>query len=44
VGARGSFRSARDTAPTVLWLLGVRAPVEWTGAPVVQAFRQMPAE
>jgi predicted AlkP superfamily pyrophosphatase or phosphodiesterase len=27
-----------DTAATVLWLLGVREPADWTGEPVVAAF------
>ena len=27
-----------DTAPTVLWLLGVEAPESWDGEPVVEAF------
>jgi predicted AlkP superfamily pyrophosphatase or phosphodiesterase len=28
-----------DTAPTVLWLLGVTKPEAWDGVPVVKAFR-----
>jgi arylsulfatase A-like enzyme len=28
-----------DTAPTVLWLLGVEKPEAWDGVPVVRAFR-----
>jgi len=28
-----------DTAPTVLWMLGVSKPVSWDGSPVVEAFR-----
>jgi len=27
-----------DTAPTVLWLLGLETPAEWDGAPVTKAF------
>jgi predicted AlkP superfamily pyrophosphatase or phosphodiesterase len=27
-----------DTAPTVLWLLGTRAPDAWNGAPILDAF------
>lgn len=27
-----------DTAATVLWLLGVRPPIDWSGAPVASAF------
>jgi len=30
-----------DTAPTVLWLLGVEAPKSWDGAPVVEAFHAL---
>jgi arylsulfatase A-like enzyme len=30
-----------DTAPTVLWLLGVEEPEDWDGAPVVEAFRPL---
>jgi len=30
-----------DTAPTVLWLLGVEAPEGWDGEPVVEAFRPL---
>ena len=28
-----------DTAPTVLWLLGVEKPAAWDGVPVLKAFR-----
>jgi arylsulfatase A-like enzyme len=28
-----------DTAATVLWLLGLREPTEWVGAPVLEAFQ-----
>ena len=28
-----------DTAPTVLWMLGVQEPQEWLGSPVVEAFQ-----
>ena len=28
-----------DTAPTVLWMLGVPKPVSWDGSPVLDAFR-----
>jgi arylsulfatase A-like enzyme len=31
-----------DTAPTVLWLLGVEEPDEWDGSPVVDAFQPRP--
>ena len=31
-----------DTAPTVLWLLGVDEPSEWDGSPVVKAFQARP--
>ena len=31
-----------DTAPTVLWLLGVDGPTEWDGSPVVEAFQARP--
>jgi arylsulfatase A-like enzyme len=30
-----------DTAPTVLWLLGVTHPSEWDGAPIREAFRPL---
>lgn len=30
-----------DTAPTVLWLLGVEEPDGWDGEPVVEAFRPL---
>jgi arylsulfatase A-like enzyme len=30
-----------DTAPTVLWLLGVEEPEGWDGVPVVEAFRPL---
>jgi predicted AlkP superfamily pyrophosphatase or phosphodiesterase len=30
-----------DTAPTVLWLLGVKEPDGWDGEPVVEAFRPL---
>jgi arylsulfatase A-like enzyme len=33
-----------DTAPTVLWLLGVQQPEAWDGDPIVQAFLPMLAE
>jgi arylsulfatase A-like enzyme len=33
-----------DTAPTVLWLLGVTEPEAWDGTPVVKAFRQVITE
>jgi arylsulfatase A-like enzyme len=29
-----------DTASTVLWLLGVQAPADWSGVPVMNAFDQ----
>src|SRR5919106_2519604 len=32
-----------DTAPTVLWLLGVEKPKSWDGVPVVKAFRPLEA-
>jgi predicted AlkP superfamily pyrophosphatase or phosphodiesterase len=32
-----------DTAPTVLWLLGVERPDHWNGEPVVDAFRPLSA-
>jgi predicted AlkP superfamily pyrophosphatase or phosphodiesterase len=32
-----------DTAATVLWLLGVAVPAEWSGHPVTQAFDTAPA-
>ena len=32
-----------DTAPTVLWLLGVEEPDEWDGSPVTDAFRSLSA-
>ena len=28
-----------DTAPTVLWLLGVRHPTQWDGSPITEAFQ-----
>jgi arylsulfatase A-like enzyme len=28
-----------DTAPTVLWLLGVEEPDDWDGSPIVNAFQ-----
>jgi arylsulfatase A-like enzyme len=28
-----------DTAPTVLWMLGVPKPLAWDGSPVLDAFR-----
>ena len=31
-----------DTAPTVLWLLGVQRPAEWDGKPVLDAFHDLP--
>ena len=31
-----------DTAPTVLWMLGVPKPVGWDGSPVLGAFRSAP--
>ena len=31
-----------DTAPTVLWLLGIEEPDEWDGSPVVDAFQPRP--
>jgi len=31
-----------DTAPTVLWLLGVKEPDAWDGSPVVEAFQPRP--
>jgi predicted AlkP superfamily pyrophosphatase or phosphodiesterase len=31
-----------DTAPTVLWLLGVEEPDAWDGSPVVDAFQPRP--
>ena len=33
-----------DTAPTVLWLLGVTEPEAWDGTPVMKAFRQVITE
>jgi arylsulfatase A-like enzyme len=33
-----------DTAPTVLWLLGVQAPDAWDGSPITDAFRTERAE
>jgi predicted AlkP superfamily pyrophosphatase or phosphodiesterase len=30
-----------DTAPTVLWLLGIEKPEAWDGVPVVKAFRPL---
>src|SRR5687768_15798215 len=30
-----------DTAPTVLWLLGIEKPEAWDGVPVVRAFRPL---
>ena len=30
-----------DTAPTVLWLLGVEEPDGWDGEAVVEAFRSL---
>jgi arylsulfatase A-like enzyme len=32
-----------DTAPTVLWLLGVEEPDEWDGSPVEEAFQSQQA-
>lgn len=32
-----------DTAPTILWLLGVREPQEWDGSPIVEAFQALAA-
>jgi arylsulfatase A-like enzyme len=32
-----------DTAPTVLWLLGVEEPDEWHGSPVEEAFQSQHA-
>jgi predicted AlkP superfamily pyrophosphatase or phosphodiesterase len=32
-----------DTAPTVLWLLGVDEPEGWDGDPVTEAFQPLPA-
>ena len=37
-GVMSSVINTYDTAPTVLWLLGVEKPTEWDGVPVVQAF------
>jgi arylsulfatase A-like enzyme len=34
----GSEVSTVDTASTVLWLLGLREPTDWQGAPVASAF------
>lgn len=31
-----------DTAPTVLWLLGVEEPNEWDGSPITEAFQPRP--
>ena len=31
-----------DTAPTVLWLLGVKHPKDWDGSPVTEAFDELP--
>jgi predicted AlkP superfamily pyrophosphatase or phosphodiesterase len=31
-----------DTASTVLWLLGIKEPSGWDGAPVTEAFQAMP--
>jgi arylsulfatase A-like enzyme len=31
-----------DTAPTVLWLLGIEEPDEWDGSPIVDAFQTRP--
>jgi len=31
-----------DTAPTVLWLLGVTHPKDWDGSPVTEAFDELP--
>lgn len=33
-----------DTAPTILWLLGVDPPAEWDGTPVLEAFQEMSTE
>jgi arylsulfatase A-like enzyme len=33
-----------DTAPTVLWLLGVARPDEWDGSPILEAFHPLLAE
>ena len=30
-----------DTAPTVLWLLGVEKPEPWDGVPVLKAFHPL---
>lgn len=32
-----------DTAATVLWLLGIEVPSEWSGRPVTEAFEAKPA-
>jgi arylsulfatase A-like enzyme len=32
-----------DTAPTLLWLLGVKKPESWDGVPVLKAFRTIAA-
>jgi bisphosphoglycerate-independent phosphoglycerate mutase (AlkP superfamily) len=34
----GDVIRTMDTASTVLWLLGVKEPTEWSGSPVVSAF------
>jgi predicted AlkP superfamily pyrophosphatase or phosphodiesterase len=42
-GELGSAAHVRtmDTASTVLWLLGVREPGDWMGAPVTTAFQEL---
>lgn len=40
--ASSSIRTM-DTAATVLWLLGVQEPSDWTGTPVTDAFHAGPA-
>jgi predicted AlkP superfamily pyrophosphatase or phosphodiesterase len=39
---KGSSIKTFDTAPTVLWLLGIEEPDEWDGSPVVDAFQPRP--
>jgi predicted AlkP superfamily pyrophosphatase or phosphodiesterase len=39
-GTIGEDIETFDTAPTVLWLLGVEQPEDWDGSPVVDAFEE----